>query len=596
MRWDPRRQPESTLASTARAIHDRQDGERSKQLLVIADESFTSHAIPSAGTVSIGRSERCDVRIDHPSISRRHALLRLGPVISIEDAGSVNGTRVRDRLAPCGEAVPLSPGEVVELGDIMIIVQERSVPLRPRRLWAHGYFEARVEEECLRTERSSAEFALLYVQCTGDDTAMHTRALADVLRPSDIIGSYAPGAYEVLLADASPAVADRLRERLAARQQLCSTEARIGLACFPRDGRDPESLLSAARAAVRAPGAAPAAIDERGLDGPMSQLGRLVERIAGSNISVLVLGETGVGKEVMAERIHRLSPRRDRQFLRLNCAALSESLLESELFGHEKGAFTGATQAKIGLLESAPGGTVFLDEVGELPTAMQVKLLRVIEERRVLPVGALKTRPIDVRFVAATNRDLEEEIARGRFREDLYYRLNGVSLVIPPLRQRVDEILGLAAEFTRRAARDNGRSAPPGISAEAQQLLRAYSWPGNIRELRNVVERAVLLCGDGRWILAEHLPAETMRATFSPAPAADLPAPPEPPRPPEVDVAFSKVEQLRQAVADEERARIVEALAACAGNQTKAAGRLGIARRTLVKKLARLNIPRPRRG
>jgi transcriptional regulator with PAS, ATPase and Fis domain len=285
---------------------------------------------------------------------------------------------------------------------------------------------------------------------------------------------------------------------------------------------------------------------------------------------------------------------------------LTESLLESELFGHERGAFTGAVQAKPGLLETADGGTVFLDEIGELPMSTQVKLLRVLEERQVLRVGSLKARPIDVRFVAATNRDLEAEIDRGTFRRDLYYRLNGISLMIPPLRERVSEIEGLARAFILNACRQVGRGRPPALAADALDLMRRYSWPGNIRELRNVIERAVLLAGDGD-IGVEHLPVEKLRATlahpstpdlasFNPPPASPPPAAPAaaPPRP--ADAAATDSGRLRADLEAVERQHILDALAKTGGNQTEAARLLGISRRTLLTRLDHYAISRPRKG
>ncbi|MCK6552715.1 sigma 54-interacting transcriptional regulator, partial [Myxococcota bacterium] len=249
----------------------------------------------------------------------------------------------------------------------------------------------------------------------------------------------------------------------------------------------------------------------------MLALHGLLARVAQGSISVLVLGETGVGKEIIAETIHQRSPRAERPFVKLNCAALSESLIESELFGYEKGAFTGAVRAKPGLLETANGGTVFLDEVGEMPLATQAKLLRVVEERKVLRVGGLEPRAIDVRIVSATNRDLEAEIDAGRFREDLYFRLNGIAVTVPPLRERVEEIPSLARLFAAKSAARDGLPQPPVIADAALACLVRHRWRGNIRELRNVVERAVVLAG-GDAILPEHLPPELRASRDAPPP------------------------------------------------------------------------------
>ncbi|HUS66678.1 MAG TPA: sigma 54-interacting transcriptional regulator, partial [Kofleriaceae bacterium] len=359
-----------------------------------------------------------------------------------------------------------------------------------------------------------------------------------------------------------------------------------------RDGREPHALVAAACAAARgavAPAPAPRVV----AGGAMSDLDRLVQRVAAGSISILILGETGVGKEVLAERVHRTSPRADRPFLGLNCAALSEALLESELFGHERGAFTGADRAKPGLLETAQGGTVFLDEVGEMPLSTQAKLLRVIETREVLPVGGLKARSIDVRFVAATNRDLEVEVAAGRFRADLYYRLNGMSVVIPPLRQRLDELPALVGLFVAQFCRENGIAPEPQLTPGAIAVLESYAWPGNIRELRNVIERAVLVCGGGA-IEPDDLPIETMRRR---AQSITLQPPPSTaPAPSVVRRGAGAPEGVRAELAEIERARILEALESAGGNQTRAAQALGLSRRTLVNRLDELGLPRPRKG
>jgi DNA-binding NtrC family response regulator len=352
----------------------------------------------------------------------------------------------------------------------------------------------------------------------------------------------------------------------------------------------------------------------------MQQIYKIAEKIAASTINVLILGETGVGKERLAERVHQLSPRAKKPFLRLHVAALTETLLESELFGHERGAFTGAVQAKRGLLESADGGTVFLDEIGELPMATQVKLLRVLEGQQVMRVGSLKPRSIDVRFIAATNRDLEAEMARSGFRQDLFFRLNGISLVVPPLRERHPELEGLARGFISEACRKANRTDEPTISAEALALMRRYEWPGNIRELRNVVERAVLLSSHGP-ITLEHLPVEKMSATFAARQMAQRPSAPTgsevQPTEREIPSTMSagrlaadtsdrhrvngvptvepaKPKKLSAEIQHFERERIVEALSRCAGNQTEAAKLLGVSRRTLVYRLRAYRIPRPR--
>jgi DNA-binding NtrC family response regulator len=326
-----------------------------------------------------------------------------------------------------------------------------------------------------------------------------------------------------------------------------------------------------------APRSAPAWISN---DPGMRDLHRVIERVAGATLGVLILGETGTGKQHLAELVHARSRRAERPFVRLSCAALSEDLLELELFGNARP----GTPTRPGVLESASGGTVFLDDVAELPPGIQAKLLRAVDERQVVRVGGLEARPLDVRLVAATERDLEAEVRRGRFRPDLYYRLTGVTLRVPPLRQRPADLEGLACLFLAASCKEAGIARAPQLSPEAWQLLERHDWPGNVRELRNVVERAVLLC-TGDSITPAELPGE-LRDGAAPLPDAS-----------------DERHGLRVVYSDGglspiyggERDRIIAALAKCAGNQTQAAKLLGISRGTLVSRLESYALPRPRK-
>ena len=435
------------------------------ELALLELHKITVFPLPPAGRVTIGRAAENDICIEDASVSRRHAVLHIGPTVRLEDLESSNGTFVRQATAadgpittedmtrlPPGEPIEVPVGEALRLGSKLAVVRPAAAPPLPGR-------------------------------------------------PSAVI----------------PVVED---------------------------------------AGMRA-------------------LYALAEKVAGSPLTVLILGETGVGKEVLAETIHQRSPRAAGPFLRLNCASLSESLLESELFGHEAGAFTGAVRAKPGLLHAAEGGTVFLDEVGELPPGFQVKLLRVLEDRKVTRVGGLKPYKIDLRFIAATNRDLEAEVKRGAFRQDLFFRLAGMTLVVPPLRERPGEVRGLCELFITRASEALGRR-PPRLSPGALHRLERHPWPGNVRELRNVIERALVLCA-GSELTEEHLP---------PAPRGT----PAPPAAPGVEPA-----PLRGEIESLERQRILDMLARCGGNQTEAARQLGISRRTMVSRLGDYGVPRPRK-
>jgi two-component system response regulator HydG len=295
----------------------------------------------------------------------------------------------------------------------------------------------------------------------------------------------------------------------------------------------------------------------------------LGETVAPTDSTILLSGESGTGKEVIARYLHGLSPRSEGPFFSINCGALPESLLESELFGHVKGSFTGAVKDKEGLLVAAEGGTFFLDEIGEMSPATQVKLLRALQEREVIPVGATEAVSVDVRIIAATNRDLEEEIRKGSFRSDLYYRLNVIALHLPPLRDRKEDIPLLAKYFLAREEERHEGTGNLVISEEARDALVAYDWPGNVRELENALERAVVVAG-GREIASEHLPNRVLEA-----PKPRLVEDAHPPNPP--------LEVI-------ERAYIEWVLRAEGGNKSRAAEVLGIDPSTLYRKLNRYGL------
>ncbi len=304
-----------------------------------------------------------------------------------------------------------------------------------------------------------------------------------------------------------------------------------------------------------------------GTSGPMRQLYESLVRVAGSNTTVLIRGESGTGKELVAQAIHLHSPRAKKPFIKVNCAALPETLVESELFGYERGAFTGALQRKKGRFELAHGGTLFLDEIGELSPATQVKLLRVLQEREFERVGGTESVPVDVRVIAATNRDLERALTDSSFREDLYYRLNVFPIFIPPLRARKADVLPLADHFIEKYAREHGKSIRR-ISTPAIDLLSSYHWPGNVRELENTIERAVLLA-DGEVIHGYHLPPTLQTA----------------------DATGTVVStSLDGAVEAFERSLIEDALKSARGNRSRAARLLGTTQRVISYKVRKYGI------
>jgi DNA-binding NtrC family response regulator len=323
----------------------------------------------------------------------------------------------------------------------------------------------------------------------------------------------------------------------------------------------------------------------------MREVFRLTRRVADSAATVLLLGETGTGKELIARAVHELSPRRTGPFIRVNCGALSESLLESELFGHVKGAFTNAFEGRTGRFEAAHGGTIFLDEVNSMSPTLQVKLLRVLQEHEFERVGDTRTITVDCRIVAATNRDLAELAESGKFREDLYFRLNVLPIYLPPLREHPEDIPALAAHFVAKYAAENSRSVAE-IASEALVYLRSYTWPGNVRELENYIERAIVLA-EGTTLTANLLPQHVRGE-----------APIRVGRASRSDLESLCTELVGRGLAEAteegtahtrvmglvERELILQVLRACQGTQTKTATRLGINRNTLHKKIEEFSL------
>jgi len=313
---------------------------------------------------------------------------------------------------------------------------------------------------------------------------------------------------------------------------------------------------------------------------PLARVLSDIQEVAGTDANVLILGETGTGKELIARAIHRKSHRCEKPLIKVNCAAMPATLIESELFGHEQGAFTGATKKREGRFALADGGTIFLDEIGELPVELQVKLLRVLQEGEFEPVGSSRTQKVDVRVIAATNRDLKQATQVGKFREDLYYRLNVFPIELPPLRERGDDISLLASTFANKFAQRMGRLIEP-LSEACIGRLKAYGWPGNVRELQNVIERAVITARDGRLNLDRALPESAKEMIAEAVLSAETPK--------RVRTA-KELEEL-------ERANLMAALEATGwrvAGETGAAQLLGMKPTTLSSRIKALGIERPR--
>lgn len=588
----PSRNPKHDAPTThaqATAVETVRDALDQAYLAVFDDRGQYLHPLPSHGVTLIGRGEEAAIRLQDMMASRKHARVTVdGGRVEIEDLGSQNGTRVGG--VRIGAQRLLVSGDVIEVGKAALVFHQT----RHRVQSSHGLsfeaFRMWLEREVEQASAGDAAGVLAIRPEDGVGGVVWKRMLSGVTGRHAWSEETEGGAWIALaggdcssIGSDAAAVMESLKE--------AGVGVRAGLAVYPRDAADCDALLSAARSAAlvaepaRLAGAEQAirTIDVGGevmlvADPAMLRVVLLIERLAVSDLALLVLGETGTGKELAARAVHTSSPRRSYPFVALNCAALTESIVESELFGHEKGAFTGAVARKIGIFEAARGGTVFLDEVGELPAATQAKLLRALDTHRITRVGDVVERVIDVRVVAATNRNLEAEVNAHRFRQDLYYRLAGGSLWLPPLRNRPRELLILARRFLEQACARLGRD-PMELSPPACRMLAEHMWPGNVRELKNVMEYCAAAFPGGvleSWQIAGRLSDSSAQV------------PPDPGDP--SGTADSLLRPLEEEVRELERSRIVEALQRSGGNQKQAAALLSVPLRTFINKLDRYGL------
>jgi two-component system, NtrC family, response regulator AtoC len=530
-------------------------------LVVRRAESTQVIDLADGDIVLIGRSPDATIQVDDARVSREHARIRrAGSLLTIEDLGSRNGTRVGEHIVR-RTTRPVGSGDVIVIGDAEIVVAETAAPATA------GGRRLATELERLAVD-SGGQAVLIRVAFDSGSAAEGMAALSPALGAATLVEAQAEGEYACLIAGGGTDAT-----ALIARLRALAPAAQVSAVRLPEDGTTLVELWQQACSPATPRPRRPAPPAPEGVvvaDPAMVKVFHLVRKVAPTPTTVMILGETGVGKEVVTEQIHRHSPRAKQPFVRLSCGSLPETLLESELFGHEKGAFTGADRRKIGYLEAAHGGTLFLDEVGEIPLSMQAKLLRVLETRKLNRVGGTDEISVDVRIVSATHRDLVAESRTGRFREDLYFRLSAFVIQVPPLRERPAEIALLAELFARQFSERIG-APPPVIAPDAAAALRRHRWPGNVRELRNAIEHAVVLVEDDGVLRAEHLPESMLKDDSSGRPSAGA---------------------MREHLATVESKAIEEALEAEGGNQTRAAKRLGISRRALLYKIDKYNLRR----
>jgi DNA-binding NtrC family response regulator len=574
---------ETTPLSTDRKVDVR--GARAAPAVVLVvyhRDGAEARTLEPGRALVVGREPPSDLVVGDPSLSRRHACIKLerGSIV-VEDLGSTNGTLVRGRRV---ERAVLRPGEPITLGAVAACVHF-GAPLAPTGdAVGHDAFSAVLEREVTRARYFHEPLVLAVLRAEARGEPAHVsrwcRRVQEGLRAVDVVGLYSDEIVEICMPRTSATEAVARCRALGAGRGFVLRAGVAGVPPAASVGQLLEESLGALRrtdagepvVGARETTSTPPGPDDEPVFGSqaMADLCRSVERLAQSPLPVLISGETGVGKEVVARLVHKKSPRRDRPFVCINCGAIPPQLVESTLFGHERGAFTGAEQASPGALGAADGGTLLLDEIGELPLAAQTSLLRALDSGRIARVGAAEEVPVDVRIVAATHRDLDGMCEAGTFRRDLFYRLDALVVKVPPLRERRGDVPLLAGHFLR-SAQGRGARAIEGFAEEAARALERYDWPGNVRELRNAVERAFVIARGARIELGD-LPARVRKAAGQPPPA--LPA-----------ATGDDAADLRTLLKRYERELILFGLRATGGNQTHAARRLGVPLRTFIHKM-----------
>lgn len=569
--------------------------------MILIEETRSSIVnLPHNGALVVGASVDADLRLHDNAVSRKHARILLSDdEARIVDLDSRNGTKVNGERIEGSRSI--EPGDTISIGEVTLILRcVRRAKTGGRPLLTVAELRQRMDEEIDRAARYGRSLSAAVVATSGSfvDAPEMNSSVAAAVQPDGLAASAGASQVIALIPELDgDAVETRLKNLLADWGGKAG-QPRIGIASFPDDGCDADTLIASARlAAARAtPGGTQKARDipsvlavgDRSIivaDPAVSRLFVLIERLAASDLPVLISGETGAGKENAAYAVHAWSPRAKNPFVVLNCAALQETLIESELFGHEKGAFTGAIASKPGLLETASGGTVFLDEVGDLSPGGQAKLLRVIESKRLTRLGEVREREIDIRLVCATHRDLEVEVTSGRFRRDLYFRLSAGTVSLPPLRDRSRELPLLADRFLDAACTKSGRARLV-IAPATMKALAAYTWPGNVRELKNVMEYAAAVVDDDQlqvWHLPEKIVGTADETSAAIACGVGIVTKVGPPAASEA-AQYAGFRPLADELRELEKRRMREALQASGGVQRHAAELIGMPIRTFAMK------------